>query len=119
MASYRDADDCEMESDSEVALDLKGRKHVDKSANADGVYWMQTDTASSYYTFPMPGKAAADALRSFLGGLLPLNAITDEYGHVTPIAHVANDHLPTLQARLWTGDLRGSNSSWPQVSATE
>ncbi|KAH7066774.1 hypothetical protein BKA63DRAFT_607678 [Paraphoma chrysanthemicola] len=97
MASYWDDEDHEMESDSEVALDLKGRKHVDKSGNAD---------------------ATADALRSFLGGLLPLSAITDEYGHVTPIAHVANDHLPTLQARLWDVELMGSTSPWPQVPAT-
>lgn len=89
------------DSDGEVALDLNGRAHVDRRNNADGVYWSRADNRSVYTTFPMPGKASADALRKFLSGQLREQLITDEYGVVTGIEHVANDYLPVLQAKLW------------------
>jgi hypothetical protein len=96
------------ESDSEVALDLRGRKHVEQIENSDGVYWLQDNTRSSYVVFPVPGRASADALRKFLGGKLPYNLITDEYGCVATLAEISDDHLPTLQAQLW---LKGSSGS--------
>lgn len=98
------------ESDSEIALDLKGRKHVDRSNNSDGVYWLREDTQSSYIVFPVPGKASANAFRKFLECYLPPHLITDEFGHVKPIADIADDHLPVLQAQMWQAPLRQSRA---------
>jgi hypothetical protein len=91
----------EDESDSEVEVDLRGRKHVEQVENSDGVYWLQDNTRSSYVVFPVPGRASADALRKFLGERLHPNLITDEYETVTTLAEISDDHLPTLQAQLW------------------
>jgi hypothetical protein len=96
------------ESDSEVALDLRGRKHVQQIENSDGVYWLQDNTYSSYVVFPVPGRAGADALRKFLGEKLPHSLIADEYGRVATLPEISDDHLPTLQAQLW---LNGSSGS--------
>jgi hypothetical protein len=97
---YRN-DDAAHEPNTEIELDLRGRKHVDKQDNADGVYMIQKDTGSSFIFFPLPGKASADAFRTFLKGHLTQDLITDEYGYITPITQVLDDHLPTLQAQLW------------------
>jgi hypothetical protein len=112
MASRWDQDGCEDASNSHVALDLTGRKHVDRSENADGVYWVQPGTSSSYFTFAMPGQDSADALRNFLSGHLAPSVITNEYGHITPITDVASDYLPTFQARLWHGESNDGTSSF-------
>jgi len=87
--------------DTELELDLRGRNHVDQQDNADGLYLMQNDTGSSYIAFTDPGEASVNAFRTFMEGQLPHHLIRDEYGHVTPIAQVSHDHLPTLQAQLW------------------
>jgi hypothetical protein len=97
----------EDESDSEVEVDLRGRKHVEQVENSDGVYWLQDNTRSSYVVFPIPGRASADALRKFLSERLHPNLITDEYGSITTLAETSDDHLPTLQAQLWLDSVRG------------
>jgi hypothetical protein len=97
----------ENESDSEVEVDLRGLKHVEQVENSDGVYWLQDNTRSSYVVFPIPGRASADALRKFLGEKLHPNLITDEYGSVTTVAEISDDHLPTLQAQLWLDSKHG------------
>ncbi|KAF2827983.1 hypothetical protein CC86DRAFT_405014 [Ophiobolus disseminans] len=88
-------------SDGEVALDLKGRKHVGQKDNADGVYFLDVHASSTHATFPNPGAASAQALRNFLEARLPHNLITDEYGFITPIAQISDGHLPSLQAQVW------------------
>jgi hypothetical protein len=88
----------------EIALDIRGHRHVNREDNADGVYWAQDHTGSSYMYFPAPGKASANALRNFLQGHLPHELITDEYACITPIAQIADNHLLMLQARLWLAD---------------
>jgi hypothetical protein len=101
------------DSDSEVALDLKGRKHVDQDNNTHGVYWLDVKQSSSHTMFPMPGKAAADTLRQFLEDRLPAELITDDYGVVKPIAEIKDDRLPSLQAKLWhvtTDDIAKSST---------
>ncbi|KAF1914568.1 hypothetical protein BDU57DRAFT_298084 [Ampelomyces quisqualis] len=95
-------DECTSDNlDSELALDLKGHKHVHQSGNSDGVYWLQEDTQSSYIVFPAPGKASADALRTFVQAHLPPHLITDDYGSIRPITEIPDDHLPVLQAHMW------------------
>jgi hypothetical protein len=89
------------DSDGELALDLNGCTHVERRNNADGVYWSQGSSQSVYTVFPMPGQASADALRKFLSSRLLPELVTDGYGVVTPIGDVADDCLPTLQAKLW------------------
>jgi hypothetical protein len=98
----------EGELDSEVEVDLRGRKHVEQDENSDGVYWLQENTRSSYVVFPVPGRASADALRKFLGDRLPPILLTDDYGCVTTLAEISDDHLPTLQAQLWLDSVHGS-----------
>jgi hypothetical protein len=98
-SDYSSADDSNLVE--EVALDLKGRAHVETRDNADGVYWTEDNDLSLYTTFPTPGRDSADALRKYLAVHLPADTITDEYGVVTPIEDVSCDHLPSLQARLW------------------
>jgi hypothetical protein len=98
----------EDELDSEVEVDLRGRKHVEQDENSDGVYWLQNNTRSSYAVFPVPGRATADALRKFLDERLHPSLITDEYGSVTTLAEISDDHLPTLQAQLWLDSVNGS-----------
>ncbi|KAH8731684.1 hypothetical protein GQ44DRAFT_755752 [Phaeosphaeriaceae sp. PMI808] len=87
----------------DVAHDLRGRKHVERDNNADGVYWMACNTHSVHTVFPMPGKISANSFRHFLQGHLQSNLITDEYGNITPIEKITDDHLPALQAQLWRG----------------
>jgi hypothetical protein len=84
-----------------VAFDLKGRAHVERRDNADGLYWIEDSAMSLYTKFPAPGQSSADALRKYLAAHLPADTITDEYGVVTPIEDVSSDHLTSLQARLW------------------
>jgi hypothetical protein len=104
----------EDEEDSEVEVDLRGRNHVEQVENSDGVYWLQDNTRSSYVVFPVPGRASADALRKFLGKRLYPNLITDEYGSVTTLAEISDDHLPTLQAQLWLDSVHGSAKIYSQ-----
>jgi hypothetical protein len=110
----------EDESDSEVTLDLQGRKHVEQIENSDGVYWLQDNACSSYVVFPVPGRASADALRKFLGEMLPRNLITDEYGRVATLPEISDDHLPTLQAQLWlSGSPRSAKTRSQPVSQAQ
>jgi hypothetical protein len=88
-----------------IALDLLGRKHVERADNADGVYWLQKDTRSSLVVFPVPGASSADTFRKFLREHLPYSLITDEYGCAMPSEQISDDHLPALQTHLWrSGD---------------
>lgn len=87
--------------DGEVATDIKGRKHVEQNDNADGVYFLDCHANSAHSVFPPPGKASAETLRWFLQAYLPVHLITDEYGRVVPMAHISDDHLPSLQAQMW------------------
>ncbi|KAF2025731.1 hypothetical protein EK21DRAFT_75719 [Setomelanomma holmii] len=100
MASQFFDDSYECDQDDEIALDLKGRKHVDR--NGDEIYQL-SGILTSHMTFQVPGQACADAFRTFISGLLDPGVITDEYSRVTPLAEVANDDLPSLQARLLQG----------------
>jgi len=88
------------ESDSEVALDLKRRKHVADDAITHGVYWLNVKKSSSHTVFPMPGKDAADTLRLFLQNRLSADLVRDEYGTVKPITEIKDDWLPSLQTQL-------------------
>jgi hypothetical protein len=99
-----------------ILLDSRGRKHVDTENHADGVYFAQGNLYSTLTVFPMPGKASADILRKFLKDRLPESLITDAYASVTPIAQVADDHLPTLQAQLWLNELEGEYKSPSHVA---
>jgi hypothetical protein len=105
------------DSGSEVALDLRGRKHIEQSGNIDGIYWQLENTRSSYVVFPVPGRASADALRQFLSDRLPPKLVTDEYGCVQAVGEISEDHLPTLQAQLWLHNLQDDTTK-PSQSAT-
>jgi hypothetical protein len=107
------------ESDSEVASDFRGRKHVEKFENTDGMYWLLDNTRSSCVVFPVPGKTSADALREFLEGRLPHNLITDEYGCSKILAEISDDHLPTLQAQLWLNNSYGSVKTTSQLASLD
>jgi hypothetical protein len=85
----------------ELALDLQGRRHVERFDNADGVYWLQQDTRSSLVMFPLPGAASANEFRKFLEERLPQHLIMDEYQCVMPIEDISDDQLPRLQAWIW------------------
>jgi hypothetical protein len=105
------------DSDSEVALDLQGRKHTEQFWNIDGVYWLIDNKRSSHVVFPLPGRASADALRQFLGDKLPPNLITDEYGCVKGLGEISEDHLPKLQAQLWLSNLQDNTKTSSQSSS--
>jgi hypothetical protein len=111
---HPDHDPDEDESDGEVALDLKGRRHVDTSDRGRDAYWINVKTSSAYTTFPMPGGASSIALRRFLANRLPPELIVDEYGAVTPIDDIRADHLPSLQAQVWRLGPKGHTHTSPR-----
>jgi hypothetical protein len=113
-------------SDAESVSDRYGRKHVTRFENADGVYLLQNDTDTIHTFFKTPGVDSANALRKSLATCLPVELVTDEYGYFVPIAEVSLDHLPKLQAQLWSNESDRSEinllpafkgSSRPQVRA--
>lgn len=103
------------EVEGELAIDLRGRKHIDRSGNADAVYLTQEETCTSHVVFTMPGQHSADVLRTFLEGQLHPNSIQDEFGIIVPIAEIANSHLPSLQAQLWY-ESRGTHDTTSYLS---
>ncbi|KAL5116129.1 hypothetical protein ACEQ8H_006026 [Pleosporales sp. CAS-2024a] len=102
----------------ELALDLRGRKHVYQQGNADGVYLMQNDTGTCCIVFQGPGKASADAFRNFIQARLPRHLISDEYGQMTCLSKIPNDQLPRLQAYLWLYNIDNIPPIQPAESLT-
>jgi hypothetical protein len=106
-------------SNDEVAMDIRGRKHVDTDDNIDGVYLLRDHTRSLHTVFPMPGKSSADTLRKSLQDHLFNGTITDEYGCVKPITHVVDNYLPNIQAELWLNKLESDMDVPPHFPVSE
>ena len=97
----------------ELALDLKGRKHVNQDDDVDAVYLLRVHASSIVGTLPKPGQASAHMLRQFLDNRLPRSLVTDEYGQITPISRISDDRLPALQSRMWQNVLEGNANELP------
>jgi hypothetical protein len=96
--------------DIDYVLDCQGRQRFDREANDQHYYIGQPeDPSPSYLDFPMPGQVSADTLRDFLRQNLRPDQVVDEYGTQCGITAVSNDHLLTLQAKLWV-KIPGSRS---------
>lgn len=101
----------------ELALDAKGRKHVEKHDNADAMYTEVGNLETCRISFP--GQTSSDALRTFLQSRLPTMHVTNEYDKTVLLADITNGHLPTLQAKLWC-DIAGQHATdtTPPTSTT-
>lgn len=107
MMALPDLQEVEIVYETEYVLDFRGRRRLDREVNDQQYYIGQPeDTSPSYSDFPMPGLASADTLRDFLRQHLLPDQIVDEYGNQCAIADISNDHLPSLQAKLWVSPVK-------------
>lgn len=96
-----ESEDYESDFEHSLAVDLLGRKHIDKTDGADESYTLLGDALIRYIEFPIPGNDSANTLRNSLRIHLPYCLITDEFGYIKPLNDISNRHLPTLQAKIW------------------
>lgn len=88
----------------------------DGDGPGDGIYWLSVEESSTHTTFPMPGQVSAATLRRYLEERLPAELITDDHGIMTPIAHITEDRLPCLQAKLWLAATENIGETCDRVS---
>lgn len=106
------------------ALPFEDRQHVDTQIDETGVYtyvdgeYVFEEDNSLHGYFPMPGQDSADAMRKFLAESLAPDMITDMDDNVSDIEDVENDHLPLLQAKLWTPTTDTVLASSPEEKIT-
>lgn len=87
--------------DTELELDMQGRKHVDTTDPDYNGYKLQQDPPGTEDGFKMPGLASANALRAYLAGNLQPHQIVDMYGNECNVHEVPTNHLALLQADVW------------------
>lgn len=90
--------------ETEYVLDFQGRKHLDREASDEKYHFgpQEDASATSYPDFTMPGLTSANTLRDFLRQHLQPHQVVDEYGDEGDLCDISNDHLPVLQAKVWT-----------------
>ncbi|KAF1922714.1 uncharacterized protein M421DRAFT_96642 [Didymella exigua CBS 183.55] len=99
------------------ALDLQGRKHIDRASSESEYHLGQAgDAAPEALEFDMPGLASGDALRAFLFQHLRPEQVGDEYGVGCDVDDVSLGHMAVLQAKLW---IKGSKSRGAVGVATQ